>query len=144
MAAVTWHTVQALLFVNVCRGGTDFARATSGGNSTACTMSCYQMPVGYCGGPLANTIYTQTLAAVPSPSPTPSPSPSPAPQVNSTLNITSYGESSPSYHQCFHHYMPTCDDAGFQCHVVRRFAAAVAPGHCHSMHPCSACRIWSA
>lgn len=47
-------------------------------------MNCYQMPVGYCGGPLANTIYTQILSAVQA---------SAAPvTVKSSVNLTPQGK----------------------------------------------------
>lgn len=47
----------------LCRASNDLGTATSAGKSSACTMKCYQAPVGSCGGPNANTIYTQNLAA---------------------------------------------------------------------------------
>eukprot|EP00879_Flechtneria_rotunda_P010453 GHRR01010929.1.p1 GENE.GHRR01010929.1~~GHRR01010929.1.p1 ORF type:complete len:962 (+),score=236.94 GHRR01010929.1:64-2949(+) len=102
LAYAAGYTVIGIQYTNECWGDTDLASATVLGASTDCTNQCYQAPVGDCGGPLANTIYTVPAKAASTPpapapvggaptDPTPTPVPAPASAPLSNLNITALG-----------------------------------------------------
>lgn len=80
------------------RAGDDLTRATGLGSSIKCDMACSNQhaPNGYCGGPLANTIYiiNNGQPASPAPSPPVDTPAGPSPEVVplSSLNITRLGK----------------------------------------------------
>lgn len=51
-------TVFSLQYGGECFASNDFARATSAGVSSGCTMPCDKNPSATCGGPNANSVYS--------------------------------------------------------------------------------------